>query len=106
MNFFTRFDFDIFSHSNYHLLPLATVSDLLLKVNFSPYVLLLDLYDYVDETSVEAKRLNKEDSLKITLKKVSKKPVFHCTILSNGFLIITTSAFIESGIKMGKSFVQ
>jgi hypothetical protein len=45
-------------------------SDLVLKVNFQPYVLLLDLLHEIHETSLCVKRAVDEDALKITLTKV------------------------------------
>ena len=56
--------------TQYRVFVAVTVSDLVLKLNFAPYVLLLDLFDHVDHNNVEAKRLGADDTLRVVLKKV------------------------------------
>lgn len=52
------------------LLRNAAVSDLVVKVNSPPYVLLLDLFDLVDETSLVVKAKGLENVLHMSMQKV------------------------------------
>lgn len=48
----------------------AIVSDLVIKVNASPYVLLLDLFELVDESSAVVKSVAATNTLRVSMQKV------------------------------------